>query len=99
MLWADEVGARDTRLEREDQTNNRNGVTSSGRGRGHRMKRRELLLLLGGAMIAARTLGAQQKARPVIGFLSAGSARSSPNPFTAAFRQGLSEAGYVEGQN
>jgi ABC transporter substrate binding protein len=62
------------------------------------MKRRELLLLLGGAMTAARVLCAQQKAMPVIGFL--GGASPGPNaPFVAAFHQGLSETGYVEGQN
>jgi len=62
------------------------------------MRRRELMLLLGGAMTAAYALRAQQKAMPVIGFLSA----SSPGPYArnvAAFRQGLSETGYVEGQN
>jgi putative ABC transport system substrate-binding protein len=64
------------------------------------MRRRELmLLLLGGAMTAAgRSLHAQQKAMPVIGFLSV----TSPGPlvpFTTAFRQGLSETGYIEGQN
>jgi len=65
------------------------------------MNRRELILLLGGAMTAARGLYAQQKAIPVIGFLSsAGEPKpgpAAPNP--AAFRQGLSETGYVEGQN
>jgi putative tryptophan/tyrosine transport system substrate-binding protein len=60
--------------------------------------RREFLLLLGGAMTAARTLRAQQKAMPVIGFLGIGS--PGPNaPSVAAFHQGLSDAGYIEGQN
>jgi putative tryptophan/tyrosine transport system substrate-binding protein len=61
------------------------------------MRRRELLLL-GGALTAPRALGAQQKAVPVLGFLSS----TSPGPyaaFVAAFRQGLSDTGYVEGQN
>jgi putative ABC transport system substrate-binding protein len=62
------------------------------------MNRRELLLVLGGALTAAHALRAQQKAVPVIGWLS--SASPGPfAPFVAAFRQGLSEAGYVEGQN
>ncbi len=62
------------------------------------MRRRELMLLLGGAMTAARALRAQQKAMPVIGYLSG----TSPGPNAAnvaAFRQGLSQSGWVEGQN
>jgi putative ABC transport system substrate-binding protein len=65
---------------------------------GDPVSRRELLLLLGGAMTAPRALRAQEAAMPVIGFLSS----VSPGPlaaFVSAFRQGLSEAGYVEGQN
>jgi ABC-type uncharacterized transport system substrate-binding protein len=61
------------------------------------MNRRELLLLAG-AMTAARGLRAQQKAMPVIGYLSGASPGPSA-PTVAAFRQGLSESGYVEGQN
>jgi len=62
------------------------------------MNRRKLLLLLGGAMSLPRGLRAQLKAMPVIGVLRSGS--RDPNlPFAAAFRQGLSEIGYVEGQN
>jgi putative ABC transport system substrate-binding protein len=60
--------------------------------------RRELLILLGGAVIAPRGLRAQQKAMPVIGFLASTSLEPLAH-FMAAFRQGLSETGYVEGQN
>jgi putative ABC transport system substrate-binding protein len=62
------------------------------------VNRRELMLLLGGAMAATPALRAQQKAMPVIGFLSSTSAESSALR-VAAFRQGLSETGYIEGQN
>ena len=62
------------------------------------MRRRELMLLLGGMMTAARALRAQQKVMPVIGFLSSLSPGPTA-PYMAAFRQGLSETGYVEGQN
>ena len=59
------------------------------------MRRREVLLLAGGVMAMARPLRAQQKAMPMIGFLSAGSL----GPLVAAFHRGLSEAGWVEGKN
>jgi putative tryptophan/tyrosine transport system substrate-binding protein len=62
------------------------------------VNRRELLMLLTGAMAVARPLRAQQKATPVIGFLGIGSP-GPVAPSVAAFRQGLSETGYVEGQN
>ncbi|HEX3521742.1 MAG TPA: ABC transporter substrate-binding protein [Stellaceae bacterium] len=63
------------------------------------MRRRELLvLLLGTAVTTARAVRAQQNAIPVIGFLHSGSPGPS-TPNVAAFRQGLSETGYVEGQN
>jgi putative ABC transport system substrate-binding protein len=61
------------------------------------MRRRELVLLMGAAMTAPRVLRAQQKAMPVIGWLSSGSPGPFA-PFVAAFQQGLSETGYVEGQ-
>jgi putative tryptophan/tyrosine transport system substrate-binding protein len=62
------------------------------------MNRRELILLLGGAMAATRPLRAQQKTMPVIAFLS-GVSPGYSSPLLAAFRQGLGEAGYAEGQS
>jgi putative ABC transport system substrate-binding protein len=62
------------------------------------MRRRELIVLLGCAVAAPHAPRAQQKAIPVIGFLSS-EATPALAARVAAFRQGLSEAGYVEGQN
>jgi putative ABC transport system substrate-binding protein len=62
------------------------------------MRRRELLLLLATGVMGARAARAQQKAIPVIGFLT-NNLPDPASPGVVAFRQGLSETGYVEGQN
>src|SRR5438067_2218752 len=67
--------------------------------RGHLIRRRDLIALIGGAAVAVPLAArAQQKTLPVIGFLSGRSPDESAS-LVAAFHKGLSETGYFEGQN
>src|SRR5262249_54584936 len=69
------------------------------RRRGDRVKRREFISLVGGAAVAwPIAVRAQQPAVPVVGFVDARSAEGSSH-YGAAFRKGLEETGYIEGQN
>jgi hypothetical protein len=62
------------------------------------MKRREFITLLGGAAAWPMTARAQQPALPIIAFINAGAAETNTR-IVAAFRKGLDEIGYVDGQN
>ena len=64
---------------------------------GH-LNRREFITLLAGAAVWPLAAHAQQSARPVVAFIQGGAANALA-VYTAAFRQGLSEVGYTEGQN
>jgi putative ABC transport system substrate-binding protein len=63
------------------------------------MRRREFIAGLGSSAALPMVAWAQQAAIPVIGFLSPQSADGDYKNFTIPFLQGLTEAGYVEGQN
>jgi putative ABC transport system substrate-binding protein len=62
------------------------------------IRRREFITLVGGASAWPLTAGAQQPAMPIMGFLRPGSSQEDTQS-VVAFRQGLKEVGYIEGQN
>jgi ABC-type uncharacterized transport system substrate-binding protein len=64
------------------------------------MRRRQFFkVIIGSAAMWPLAAQAQQSAMPVIGYLSTGTPETDAIPFLAAFRQGLGETGYIEGQN
>ncbi|MBV9632692.1 MAG: ABC transporter substrate-binding protein [Xanthobacteraceae bacterium] len=62
------------------------------------MRRREFITLLGGVSLAPLTVRAQNSSMPEIGFLHSGSPEQNVQRL-AAYRKGLNEAGFVEGEN
>jgi ABC transporter substrate binding protein len=62
------------------------------------IRRREFITLLGGAAVWPLPARAEQSAIPIVGFLSTNQSAAVPH-FTAAFREGLAEAGFIDGKN
>src|ERR1700680_1791449 len=63
------------------------------------MRRREFIAGLGSLAAWPATVGAQQAAPPVVGFLHSASLDTMRPENLTGFRQGLAEEGYVEGRN
>jgi putative tryptophan/tyrosine transport system substrate-binding protein len=62
------------------------------------MQRREFITIFGCAALSSLAARAQQPAKPVVGFLNVG--KSDANAYLqTAFRRGLNETGYIDGQN
>lgn len=60
---------------------------------------RLMSLILAAAVLCAPSVNAQERGRPVVGFLTSGSVASTNKQWLAAFLRGLGEAGYVDGRN
>jgi putative ABC transport system substrate-binding protein len=63
------------------------------------MNRREFITLLGGGATAWPLAARAQQTIPLVGFVWTGDTSSAPMPYVTAFRQGLKEVGFVEGEN
>ena len=63
------------------------------------MRRRDFIKMFAVSAAWPLTVRAQQPAMPVVGFLLSGTLPEMPHDRVTAFRQGLKEAGFVEGQN
>jgi ABC-type uncharacterized transport system substrate-binding protein len=63
------------------------------------MRRREFITMIGGVAAWPLAARAQQPVLPVVGFVNVASPKGGYAPFLSAFLKGLSEAGYVDGQN
>jgi putative tryptophan/tyrosine transport system substrate-binding protein len=62
------------------------------------MRRRDFIAVIGGAAVTWPLMARAQQPMPVIGFLNVASPEGY-TPYVAAFREGLKESGYIEGQN
>src|SRR5215471_5333307 len=95
---ADQIRSCPQSHDREGSGPNNSVHADRPRRRGDRMRRREFVTYVGGAVAWPLVARAQQPTIPVIGLLGSATANEW-TPYVRAFHQGLRDAGYVEGEN
>src|SRR5262249_39809350 len=97
----DQIRTRHQSANRQNYRRRNSNDVACPRRRGDRVRRREFITLLGGAVVAWPIAARAQQAERVrrIGYVSGTGSAADPGPFVEALRQGMREHGYVDGKH